>query len=284
MRLPDHRGFWDARASRQDEREERASRKRVHTDLHWEEIERRLDGVQRILDADGGTGRFSIPLAERGFEVVHLDLAPEMLRLARQKAAVRGLANITFVEGTVTDLSRFADGEFDLVLSLDAPLSFAYPQHKRALDELVRVTKHTLIISVMNRLGHLPLWVSGDITVLGEFHTAHRLLREGVFELDERVYSAYPQMIPDVYFFHPDEIQALLRARGCEIVHISAPGGLARLVSDEAMEKIIADEKLYHQFLELERVYSRSPYALAVGHRTAGNLLVTARKLKPTEP
>ncbi|HEX2172751.1 MAG TPA: class I SAM-dependent methyltransferase, partial [Dehalococcoidia bacterium] len=43
-------------------------------------------GGRRVLDGGCGTGRVSIELARRGFEVVGVDLDPEMLATARQKA------------------------------------------------------------------------------------------------------------------------------------------------------------------------------------------------------
>ncbi|HWO75889.1 MAG TPA: class I SAM-dependent methyltransferase [Bacillus sp. (in: firmicutes)] len=39
-----------------------------------------------ILDVACGTGRFTIPLAERGFDITGLDITPEMLELAKKKA------------------------------------------------------------------------------------------------------------------------------------------------------------------------------------------------------
>jgi len=42
-----------------------------------------------VLELACGTGRVAIPLAERGVEVTGIDYAPEMLALAREKAAQR---------------------------------------------------------------------------------------------------------------------------------------------------------------------------------------------------
>lgn len=36
-----------------------------------------------LCSLGGGTGAFTIPLAERGLRVTHLDLSPAMLNLAR---------------------------------------------------------------------------------------------------------------------------------------------------------------------------------------------------------
>ena len=275
---PDHRSYWNAKAGHEAGREARDPRKRVHTDLHWRQVRRSLSGVRRILDAGGGSGRFSLPLAAEGYDVVHLDLSPEMLAQARQAAKARGLETITFVEGAVADLSRFDNDSFDLVLCFDAPISFSYPQHDRALAELVRVTRQGLVVSVMNRLSHLPVWIEGDITFIGRFHTARRLLEEGVCEPDDVVLSVFPQMIPAIYAYHPEEIRAQLESLDCKVLHMSAPGGLARLISDEVMTKIASDEALYAEFLDLAIVFSDSSYTLGVAAATAGSLLVTARK------
>lgn len=51
----DHRGYWNAVASREADREAHDPRKRLHTDLHWRQIRRHLPGVRRILDAGGGS-------------------------------------------------------------------------------------------------------------------------------------------------------------------------------------------------------------------------------------
>ena len=78
------------------------------------EIERCVGGRQglRILDAGAGAGRFSIPLAEAGHRVVHLDLSPRMLDLAAGRAVgVEALAaalksasfDLTWVTAPVDD-------------------------------------------------------------------------------------------------------------------------------------------------------------------------------------
>jgi ubiquinone/menaquinone biosynthesis C-methylase UbiE len=86
---------------------------KIHTDLLWREINRTI-GL-RILDAGAGTGRFSLPLAQAGHHLTHLDISPRMLDAARGRAEQKALPGITFVEGTVDDLFCFHDYDFDLV-------------------------------------------------------------------------------------------------------------------------------------------------------------------------
>src|SRR3989338_5476803 len=73
-----------------------------------------------ILDAGGGPGRYSIELAKLGHDVVLFDLVSANLDFAKKqikKAKVNEKIK-EVVEGTITDLSRFADNSFDAILCL----------------------------------------------------------------------------------------------------------------------------------------------------------------------
>src|SRR5262245_49244583 len=50
----------------------------------------------RVLELACGTGRLTVPIAQRGIEIVGLDSSPTMLDIARAKAAGSG-APATFV-------------------------------------------------------------------------------------------------------------------------------------------------------------------------------------------
>lgn len=107
----------------------------------------------RVLDAGGGTGRISIPLAKEGYEVTLLDISKTVLRFARRIAKREGvLDSLNFVQGDVCDLS-FQDNSFDLVLALRDVVNYAADQ-LRAARELVRVLRpgHHLIASVSNKV------------------------------------------------------------------------------------------------------------------------------------
>ena len=74
---------------------------------------------ERILDlACGPANQLSqIARLNPDCEFVGIDLSPEMLDKARALAETQQLSNITFVEGSITDLGRFEDGSFDALMS-----------------------------------------------------------------------------------------------------------------------------------------------------------------------
>lgn len=70
----------------------------------------------RVLDVGCGYGRIAIPLAELGYDVTGLDIAPNLLRAARREAARRRLA-IRLDQGSMTELP-YPPASFDAVLCL----------------------------------------------------------------------------------------------------------------------------------------------------------------------
>lgn len=58
----------------------------------------------KILDVGCGTGRHSVELAQRGFQVTGLDFSPGMLAVAREKASRHGVS-VDLIEADATEFS-----------------------------------------------------------------------------------------------------------------------------------------------------------------------------------
>jgi SAM-dependent methyltransferase len=93
-------------------------------------------GDERAIDVGTGAGALAFALAPIVREVVGVDRVPELLDLARERAADRG--NVTFVEGDAEHLP-FDDGSFDLACTLRT--LHHVPRPELVLAELVRVTR-----------------------------------------------------------------------------------------------------------------------------------------------
>lgn len=89
----------------------------------------------KVLDVGIGTGRGSLPLAREGFEVTGVDSSQAMLDQTQRLA---GDTPLRLLQGDLGDL-KFAEGEFDTVLSLNVLVHF--PNWKNILAEWCRVTR-----------------------------------------------------------------------------------------------------------------------------------------------
>lgn len=91
----------------------------------------------RVLDVGCGTGNQSIPAARTGAIVTGIDIAPNLLAQARQRAASEYLT-IYFELGDAERL-LFGDGEFDMVFSMFGAIFAA--RHDCVAAELIRVCR-----------------------------------------------------------------------------------------------------------------------------------------------
>ena len=76
-------------------------------------------GIQPGTDAVDlcfGDGLFAVPLACMAGGVVAIDLDPEVLDLARARAAAAGMRNCVFIAGNAYDMARLVPAPVDLVL------------------------------------------------------------------------------------------------------------------------------------------------------------------------
>jgi ubiquinone/menaquinone biosynthesis C-methylase UbiE len=103
----------------------------------------------RILDIGAGTGRYSIPLAEEGYEVSAVELVRHNLGRLKKKSSL-----VNAVQGNALDLKRFKDNSFDITLLFGPMYHLHQPEEKkRALLEAKRVTRpggRILVAYVMN--------------------------------------------------------------------------------------------------------------------------------------
>lgn len=104
----------------------------------------------KILDAGGGTGRFSETLLKKEHKVVLTELSAEMLNEAKEKLG--SYNNVEFVKNSVTNMIEFKDESFDIVIMINAILDYC-GDYNKAMQEAYRILKKggLLIATVNNR-------------------------------------------------------------------------------------------------------------------------------------
>jgi len=108
-------------------------------------IEQALSGLPedfsgKLLEVPVGTGVLTMPVYRElpKADITCLDYSADMMAAAQKRAEAAGITNITFCQGDVGALP-FADGSFDLVLSLNG--FHAFPDKEAAYRETRRVLK-----------------------------------------------------------------------------------------------------------------------------------------------
>jgi SAM-dependent methyltransferase len=112
-----------------------------------------------VLDLACGDGTTAIPEAQRGANVVGVDIARNLVAAASARAQELGLTNARFQEGDASNLAGIDDDSFDLVLSMFGAMFAPRPQD--VANELVRVTRPGGRIVMAN-------WIPGDPTIVAQ--------------------------------------------------------------------------------------------------------------------
>jgi ubiquinone/menaquinone biosynthesis C-methylase UbiE len=105
-----------------------------------------LPAGTRVLDVATGTGNVAVPLARSGCVVTGVDIAPNLLQQARQRAAAEGL-QISFDEGDAEALP-YPDASFDAVVTMFGAM-FA-PRPELVAAEVARVLKPGGLLAMAN--------------------------------------------------------------------------------------------------------------------------------------
>ena len=99
---------------------------------HLGESPSRADGTPRIaIDFGCGTGRNLIPLAERGWRVVGVDLSLDMLREFKGKARQLPNAEAAAIRGNMAHMECLADSFADAVLCMYSSLGMVQGRENR---------------------------------------------------------------------------------------------------------------------------------------------------------
>ncbi len=103
-------------------------------------IQKFLKPGAKILEIGAATGRYSITLAQMGYNVTAVDLTPKHVEIMKSKS--KGINNFRCMVADALDLSMIENDAFDLVLNL-GPMYHLFNQadKQKAINETIRVAR-----------------------------------------------------------------------------------------------------------------------------------------------
>lgn len=116
----------------------------------------------RILDAGCGTGQLAVEAAQRGGDVVAIDLSASLVELAAERSQALKLPGR--VEFAVGDMLNPLEGAFDYVVAMDSVIHYDLADFEATVHRLIDISNEsclftfapsTPLLSVMHTVGKL---------------------------------------------------------------------------------------------------------------------------------
>ncbi len=172
----------------------------------------------KILDIGAGTGRYSVALAEEGFDMTAVELVKYNLGILKQKNS-----SVKAMQGNALNLKKLADDTFDVTL-LFGPMYhlFGFEDKQKALLEAKRVTKPGGIILVAYCMNEYSV-----ITYAFKERHAIECMEQGRFS-DSFQTLSLPEHLYD--YMRIEDIDKLNAATGLTRIKIISPDGAANYI------------------------------------------------------
>lgn len=268
--------FYDTFAEREWARLDRPDDGVIECELHRRAFLEFLPPAPcRVLDIGGGPGRWTLWLAEQGYQVTLADLSPRLIEIAKTRIANAPKpvqANIEAVlVADACDLSAFASESFDAMLSLGPFYHLTDAKDREgAAQEAARVLRPggRLFAAVMPRLFFL-LAVAFERERAGSFASiADTILKEGVY------HDTRPGRFSGAYLFQPQEVAPFFERFGFQTRRLMASQGMLATVQTEVATLAQNDPEAYAQLLDI--AYENAADSSILG--LAAHLLYIAEK------
>lgn len=237
--------------------EKRLSRRHGQVEylISMEYIHKYLAGIAqpKIIDIGAGTGRYSVQLANEGYDVTAVEIVKYNLGILKAKGS-----NVKAFHGNALNLSRFADESFDMAL-LFGPMYHLYTMEDkvRALEEAARITKsggYILTAYCMNEYGVLLYgFRDGNIK---------ECLEDGRLTPDFHCASR-PEHLYD--YVRLEDIDRINNAAGLTRIQIIAPDGPANY-----MRQVLnaMDDETFQLFVQYQKSVCERPDLLGASAHT----------------
>lgn len=237
----------------------------IFTDAEADFVLGKIRPDDDVLDMGCGTGRFTVPLAQRSRSVAGLDLSPMMLATARTKLADRGLA-ADLREGDMTGVP-FDDASFDVVISMLTLMHIPRPDRQQVFCEAARVLRPggRLLLGVKNsvfeRMFRGDRFAVADITDVESEELTFTNTRGG------------EDLVAPWHSFSPHELASLTAIAGLSLVHLRGNAPISAWLADA----VLADTGVRSAVRRMEAVLADIPPFSHLGYHLLAEAVKPSR-------
>jgi len=210
-------------------------------------VEKYLRSGMRVLEIGAGTGRYSLSIARKGYQVDAVELIQSNIDVFR--ANMHDDDSVTVRQGNATDLSAFADDTYDVTLLLGPMYHlFTEADQLKALYEAIRVTKKGGVI--------FAAYCNNDSTMLQFCFGKGMILDEhyrDLIDLETFKASSNPEDLFQLY--RREDIDALMTHFDTERLHYVGTDMATKYMQDtvDAMSDELFELYLKYHFVICER-------------------------------
>ena len=189
----------------------------------------------KILDVGAGTGRYSVQLANEGYDVTAVELVKHNLGVLKSKGST-----VKAYQGTALDLSRFSENTFDMTLVF-GPMYHLYTIEDKikALQEAKRVTKVGGVILVAYCMNEYSI-----LTYVFKVNHIKVSIAKGKVSKDFHVISEPEDLYDYVRIEDIDKVNESAGVKRIKLISADGPANYMRPILNSM------DEETYKLFIE----------------------------------
>jgi 2-polyprenyl-3-methyl-5-hydroxy-6-metoxy-1,4-benzoquinol methylase len=238
---------------------------KLEFEISFDILKKYLPSKCEILDLGGGAGKYTIELANMGYDIHLADLSEKLLSQAREIVEENNLNHVKSIElVNAIDLSIYKDKKFDVVI-LFGPLYHLLEEEERdqCISEVRRVLKDGGLVFA----SFIPYFTGAVGIVDRLFRNRNQVNLDNLLKVfrEEKFTNNSVYGFQEGYYPRINEIETLFSKFGFEMKLMRSIRGFGFARETEIFKYKDTDKKLYDTLIELINITSTDPAMIETG-------------------